>query len=72
MEFNFLMLSAIRKWWQYYSPFPGRPSGNAFLVYPFESQIGTRLVQDSLSSMFPVSYARWPVFDLSAGAFQKL
>ena len=24
------------------------------LVYPFESQIGTRLVGDALSSMFPV------------------
>jgi hypothetical protein len=34
-------------------------------VYPFESQIGTRLVKDSLSSMFPVKY-RWPVFDLEA------
>ena len=30
-------------------------------VYPFESQIGTRLVQDHLTSMFPVKY-RWPVF----------
>ena len=34
-------------------------------VYPFESQIGTRLVKDNLSSMFPVKY-RWPVFDLEA------
>jgi len=34
-------------------------------VYPFESQIGTRLVQDHLSSMFPVKY-RWPVFALDA------
>jgi Sulfotransferase family len=34
-------------------------------VYPFESQIGTRLVNDMLSSTFPVKY-RWPVFDLSA------
>ena len=34
-------------------------------VYPFESQIGTRLVNDSLASTFPVKY-RWPVFDLSA------
>jgi hypothetical protein len=30
-------------------------------VYPFESQLGTRLVNDSLASMFPVKY-RWPVF----------
>jgi hypothetical protein len=34
-------------------------------VYPFESQLGTKLVNDYLSSMFPVKY-RWPVFDLSA------
>ncbi|HWP66731.1 MAG TPA: sulfotransferase [Candidatus Limnocylindria bacterium] len=34
-------------------------------VYPFESQIGTRLVQDHLTSMFPVKY-RWPVFALDA------
>ncbi|MFM9107956.1 MAG: sulfotransferase [Chloroflexota bacterium] len=38
-------------------------------VYPFESQIGTRLVNDSLSSMFPVKY-RWPVFALDASPFQ--
>jgi sulfotransferase family protein len=34
-------------------------------VYPFESQIGTRLVNDHLSSLFPVKY-RWPVFTLDA------
>jgi len=34
-------------------------------VYPFESQLGTRLVVDSLSSTFPVKY-RWPVFGLDA------
>lgn len=34
-------------------------------VYPFESQLGTRLVMDPLSSMFPVKY-RWPVFALDA------
>ena len=34
-------------------------------VYPFESQVGTRLVMDHLSSMFPVKY-RWPVFALDA------
>ena len=32
-------------------------------VYPFESQLGTRLVQDLLTSVFPVKY-RWPVFPL--------
>jgi hypothetical protein len=34
-------------------------------VYPFESQLGTTLVNDGLTSMFPVKY-RWPVFDLAA------
>src|SRR3990167_2551005 len=36
-------------------------------VYPFESQPGTKLVVDRLSSMFPVKY-RWPVFALDAAA----
>ncbi len=34
-------------------------------VYPFESQVGTRMVSDRLASVFPVKY-RWPVFDLAA------
>lgn len=34
-------------------------------VYPFESQPGTKLVNDHLTSMFPVKY-RWPVFPLTA------
>jgi hypothetical protein len=34
-------------------------------VYPFESQLGTRLVADQFTSMFPVKY-RWPVFALDA------
>jgi hypothetical protein len=34
-------------------------------VYPFESQLGTRLVSDALASTFPVKY-RWPVFELDA------
>jgi hypothetical protein len=38
-------------------------------VYPFESQVGSRLVMDHLTSMFPVKY-RWPVFDLSASSYQ--
>ncbi len=38
-------------------------------VYPFESQLGTRLVSDDLSSMFPVKY-RWPVFALDATPFE--
>jgi hypothetical protein len=35
------------------------------LVYPFESQLGTRAVHDQYSAMFPAKY-RWPVFDLDA------
>jgi len=35
------------------------------MVYPFESQLGTRLVVDALTSVFPVKY-RWPVFALDA------
>lgn len=34
-------------------------------VYPFESQLGTRMVDDALSSVFPTKY-RWPVFALDA------
>jgi hypothetical protein len=34
-------------------------------VYPFESQLGTGLVHDHLSSMFPAKY-RWPSFALEA------
>ena len=34
-------------------------------VYPFESQLGTRFVQDALTSVCPVKY-RWPVFALDA------
>lgn len=42
----------------------------ALHVYPFESQLGTRLVLDHLTSMFPVKY-RWPVFDLDASPAQQ-
>ncbi len=34
-------------------------------VYPFESQVGTKHVNDHLSSMFPLKY-RWPQFALDA------
>lgn len=33
-------------------------------VYPYESQVGTKLVQDQYSSMFPLKY-RWPTFPLA-------
>ena len=38
-------------------------------VYPFESQPGTKHVNDMLTSTFPVKY-RWPVFQLDATPFQ--
>jgi len=38
-------------------------------VYPFESQIGTRHVNDMLASLFPLKY-RWPVFQLQATAYE--
>ena len=34
-------------------------------VYPFESQLGTRMVTDNMSSVYPVKY-RWPAFNLDA------
>ena len=37
------------------------------MVYPFESQPGTKYVNDHLSSLYPLKY-RWPVFPLSATA----
>lgn len=36
-------------------------------AYPFESQPGTKYVNDYLTSMFPVKY-RWPVFPLNSTA----
>ncbi len=42
--------------------FDGHPQ---MLVYPFESQLGTRYVVDHLSSLFPLKY-RWPRFVLGA------
>lgn len=38
-------------------------------VYPFESQPGTRYVNDLLSSVFPLKY-RWPVFPLDGSPEQ--
>ncbi len=38
-------------------------------VYPFESQLGTHLVSDHLSSLFPLKY-RWPVFPLDGTAYE--
>lgn len=36
-------------------------------VYPFESQPGTKFVNDFLSSLYPLKY-RWPIFPASASA----
>jgi Sulfotransferase family len=64
MAFRFLMLSAMYENGgnTTHRLLDGHPQ---MYVYPFESQIGTRLVQDHLTSMFPVKY-RWPVFDIEA------
>jgi hypothetical protein len=63
-EFRLLMLGAMYE--------NGGNTTHRFLdghpqlfVYPFESQLGTRLVLDHLTSMFPVKY-RWPSFALDA------
>lgn len=67
-NFKFLMLGAMYE--------NGGNTTHRFLdghpelfVYPFESQIGTRLVNDQMSSLFPVKY-RWPVFALDATPYQ--
>jgi len=63
-DFRFLMIGAMYE--------NGGNTTHRFLdghpqmfVYPFESQVGTRLVSDSLTSTFPVKY-RWPNFLLDA------
>jgi len=68
MEFRLLMLSAMYE--------NGGNTVHRFLdghpqmfVYPFESQLGTHLVQDHLTSVFPVKY-RWPRFALDATPLQ--
>ncbi len=67
-DFRFLMISAMYE--------NGGNTCHRFLdghpqmfVYPFESQVGTRLVMDALSSMYPVKY-RWPTFALEASPFE--
>lgn len=63
-EFRLLMLGAMYE--------NGGNTTHRFLdghpemfVYPFESQIGTRFVNDALTSLFPVKY-RWPSFPLDS------
>lgn len=63
-EFRLLMLSAMYENGGNVTHrlLDGHPE---LFVYPFESQVGTALVQDHLTSLFPVKY-RWPVFALDA------
>lgn len=63
-DFRFLMIGAMYE--------NGGNTTHRFLdghpqlfVYPFESQLGTKLVNDNMSSTFPAKY-RWPVFALDA------
>src|SRR5688572_2869584 len=67
-DFRFLMIGAMYE--------NGGNTTHRFLdghpemfVYPFESQPGTRYVDDMLSSTFPLKY-RWPVFPLDATPHQ--
>ena len=67
-EFKFLMIGAMYE--------NGGNTTHRFFdghremfVYPFESQVGTSLVKDAFSSMFPLKY-RWPSFALEATPFQ--
>jgi hypothetical protein len=67
-DFRFLMIGAMYE--------NGGNTTHRFLdghpqmfVYPFESQPGTKYVNDMLSNMFPLKY-RWPVFPLDASPHQ--
>ncbi|MBF0386293.1 MAG: sulfotransferase [Candidatus Omnitrophica bacterium] len=66
-EFKLLMLGAMYE--------NGGNTTHRFLdghpqmcVYPFESQLGSRLVVDQMSTLFPQKY-RWPVFPLDGTAY---
>jgi hypothetical protein len=67
-DFRFLMIGAMYE--------NGGNTTHRFLdghpqmfVYPFESQPGTKYVNDLLSSTFPLKY-RWPVFPLDSTPYQ--
>jgi len=67
-DFRFLMIGAMYE--------NGGNTTHRFLdghpqmfVYPFESQPGTKYVNDMLSSLFPLKY-RWPVFPLDSSPEQ--
>lgn len=61
-DFRFLMLSAMYENGGNTTQrlFDGHPE---LFSYPYESQLGSKYVQDYLSSMYPLKY-RWPVFPL--------
>jgi hypothetical protein len=63
-DFKFIMISAMYENGgnTLHRLLDGHPQ---IYTYPFESQPGTKLVQDYFTSTFPVKY-RWPVFDLAA------
>jgi len=67
-DFRFLMIGAMYENGgnTTHRFFDGHPE---MFVYPFESQPGTRYVNDMLSSVFPLKY-RWPVFALDASPAQ--
>lgn len=67
-DFRFLMIGAMYE--------NGGNTTHRFLdghpqmfVYPFESQPGTKYVNDMMSSLFPLKY-RWPVFPLDSTPYQ--
>lgn len=61
-DFKFIMISAMYENGgnTTHRFFDGHPQ---IFVYPFESQVGTPLVSDYMTSVFPIKY-RWPVFSL--------
>src|SRR5437764_9794477 len=67
-DFRFLMIGAMYE--------NGGNTTHRFLdghpqmfVYPFESQPGTKYVNDMMSSLFPLKY-RWPVFPLDSTPYE--
>src|SRR3990167_2082510 len=67
-KFNLLMLGAMYENGGnvHHRLLDGHPE---MFVYPFESQLGTRLTNDLLTSVFPVKY-RWPVFPLEGNSYE--
>ena len=67
-KFNFIMISAMYENGGNVTQrhLDGHPE---LFVYPFESQLGTPLAGDFLSSFVPFKY-RWPVFPLDGTAYE--